>query len=102
MSITLHVSLLSGRSVSLDAGLDTDESFKQHALRALSVAKGRLVHSCGLVLDGARSIRECGLQNDDALNLQMQPVIMVANRDSPGFMPRAAFAAILGDGSVAT
>ena len=102
MSITLHVSLLSGRGVSLDTGLDVDvENFKQQAQRALSVGKGRLVHVCGSVLDGARTIREFGLQNDDVLNLQMQPVKLLANQCN-GFMCPEAFDAILGDASVAT
>ena len=35
------------------------------------MGKGRLVHACGSVLDGAGTIRESGLQHDDALNLQM-------------------------------
>ena len=103
MSITLHVSLLSGRRVSLDTGLDIDvESFKRQAQRALSVGKGRLIDSRGSVLDGAKTIRVCGLQNDDALNLQIRPVMMLANRDSPGFLTDAAFAAVLSDGSLVT
>ena len=66
MSITLHVSLLSGRKVSLHIGLDIDiESFKQQAQRALSVGKGRLVRACGSVLDGTSTIRESGLRNDE-------------------------------------
>ena len=102
MSITLHVSLLSGRRVSLDTGLDVEvEIFKQQAQRALSAGKGRLVRAFGSVLDGARTIRESGLQNDDVLNLQIQPVRLLASQrfyDST----RGAFAAILGDASVAT
>ena len=95
MSITLHVSLLSGRRVSLDVGLDIDvEIFKKQAQRALSVGKGRLLRACGSVLDGARTVRESGLQNDDALNLQMQPVKLLANRRDNVYMRGGAVAAI--------
>ena len=54
------------------------------------------------MLDGARTIRESGLQNDDALNLQMQPVKLLANQRDDGYMRRGAFAAILGGASVTT
>ena len=90
------MSLLSGRGVSLDTGLDVDvEIFKQQAQRALSVGKGRLVRACGSVLDGARTIRESGLQNDDNLNLQMQPVKLLTTQNN-GYLCPGAFAAILG------
>ena len=70
MLITLHVNLLSGRRVSLETVLDINVgTFKTRAQSALSVSRGRLVQSCGSLLDEARTIQECGLQNDDALNL---------------------------------
>ena len=99
MSITLHVSLLSGRTFSAETELDVGvATFRERAQAALSVGKGRLVHSCGLALDGASTLRECGLQNGDVLNLQVLPVTIQASRALDG----AAFAAILGDGSVVT
>ena len=60
------------------------------------------VDQCWIVLDGARTIRESGLQNDDVLNLQMQPVKLLANQSVYGCMRPGAFAAILGDAFVAT
>ena len=97
MSITLHVSLLSGRRVTLETGLDVDvQEFKQRAQSALSVGRGRLLHPGGFALHEARTIRDCGWQTDDVLTLQLQPVMILASRDWNG----AAFAAILGDGSI--
>ena len=60
MAITLHVSLLSGKTVSVQAELDTDvETVKQYAQSALSVQKGnrgRLLASDGTMLDGAKTL----------------------------------------------
>ena len=81
MSITLRVRLLSGRTDSFETSLDIDvENFKQRAQSALSVGRGRLIHPCGSVLNAARTLRECGLRNDDVLNLQVQPVRIQATR----------------------
>ena len=72
MAITLSVSLLSGRTISVETEADVDiENVKQHAQNALSVGRGRLIHSNGSVLYGARTIRDCGLQTGDVLTLQV-------------------------------
>ena len=103
MSITLHVSLLSGQTVSVEAVLDVDvEEFKQRAQRALKVGRCRLVQSCGSVLQGPRTIRECGLQTDDVLTLQVKSVEVLATRTIVPEIESSASAAILGDGSVMT
>ena len=77
MPITLHVSLLSGRTVPIETQLDVDvRDFKRRAQRALSVGEGRLVHSNGSVLDEAMTIQDSELVNGDFLSLQMQPIQM--------------------------
>ena len=74
MSISLHVSLLSGRTVQIETGLDVDVwEFNRRAQRALSVGRGRLVHPGGSVLDEAKTIRDNELCNDDFLSLHIQP-----------------------------
>ena len=98
MSITLFVSLLSGRTVSVETGWDVDvETFKRRAQTALSVGRGMLLHSNGSVLYGARTIRECGLQTGDVLTMHVQPVMIMPARR--GILSQS-FAAVLGDGSV--
>ena len=100
MSITLSVSLLSGRTISVETEADVDiENFKQRAQSALSIGRGILVHSNGPVLYGARTIRESGLQTGDVLTVQVQPVTILAARRR---LFSKAFAAILGDRSVVT
>ena len=97
MPITLHVSLLSGRTVQIETGLDVELGvFNRRAQRALSVGKGRLVHSSGSVLDDSEIIGDCELRNEDVLILQMQPMAICATRGPYA----AAFAVVLGDGSV--
>ena len=99
MSITLHVSLLSGRTVQIETGLDVHVwEFNRRAQRVLSVGKGRLVHSTGLVLDEAKTIGDSDLGNDDILNMQIQPTTIQATRATPA----AAFAVVLGNRSVVT
>ena len=99
MSVLLHVSLLSGKGISIETELDADiEEFRKRAQMALSVGKGRLIDSSGTVLSGARTIDECCLQTGDVLTLQVQPVRMAVTK---GF-ETDTFAAILGDGSVVT
>ena len=103
MSITLHVSLLSGRTALIETKLDVDvETIKQHAQSALKVGHGRLFDSCGRALEGSRSIRECGLQTGDAITLQLRPVAILANQIFDGTFQVGTFVAILGDGSVVT
>ena len=103
MSITLDVSLLSGKSVSVETGLSNDvNTLKGHAQRALGVGNGRLLGPSGLVLDGARTILECGLEAGDGLTLQVQPAVAVMAAASEYVYSDGAYAAILGDGSVVT
>ena len=99
MSITLHVSLLSGRTVPIEIGLDVDVGvFKRWAERALSVGKGRLIHSSGSVLDEGKTIGQSELCNDDILSLHIRPIAIHAAADI--HERTSAFVAVLGDGSV--
>ena len=99
MSIALHVSLLSGRTVQIETGLGVQVwEFNRRAQRVLSVGKGRLVHSTGLVLDEAKTIGDSDLGNEDFLNMQIQPTMIQATRANHA----AAFAVVLGDRSVVT
>ena len=93
--LKMEVSLLSGRSVLLEAGLDdTVETLRSRAQEALEVGRGRLVDSSGGVLDGAATLAECELQSGHALTLHIRSVHILSSY--------AAFAAMLGDGSVVT
>ncbi|OLP76053.1 Aurora kinase [Symbiodinium microadriaticum] len=95
MSITVEVSLLSGKTATVQAGLDeTCKTLTQRAQVALGVGKGRLLDSSGVVLDGCAEIRNSRIQSGDSLSLQVSRV-QVRRAD-------VACAAILGDGSVVT
>ncbi|CAE7445097.1 unnamed protein product [Symbiodinium natans] len=95
--LTLHVSLLSGRTVTLEAKPDhTVESLQVHAQTALNVCRGRLLDCSGDPLDAAATVEEAGLQTGQLLTLQMRPVEICSS------VTGRAFAAILSDGSVAT
>ena len=101
MSITLHVSLLSGRTVPIEIGLDVDiRVFKRRAERAVSVGKGGLIHSSGSVLDVAKTIGDSELHNGDILSLHVLPVAIQAA--GVGATENSAFVVSLGDGSVVT
>ena len=103
MSIKLHVSLLSGRTVLVEIKLDADvETIKQHAQSALEVGHGRFFDSRGSALEGSMIIRDCGLQTGDALMLQLQPVSILPLKGKRAVPECGKFAAILGDGSVVT
>ena len=70
MSITVEVSLLSGKRAAVQASLDeTVEVLTQRAQIALGVGKGRLLDSSGVVLDGCAEIANSQLQNGDSLTL---------------------------------
>ena len=132
MPITLHVSLLSGRTVASETELDVDVAlFRRRAQMALSVGKGSLVHPSGSVLNDSMTLRDCELCSGDLSSLQMQAVTIRATTYTivasiffsiipilPQYMnyPNpysiyfratrasqcAAFAVVLGDGSVLT
>ena len=56
MSLTIEVSLISGRSVSVEVQPDECvHAVQLRAQRALGVRKGRLLNSCGDVLDGEKT-----------------------------------------------
>eukprot|EP00439_Symbiodinium_sp_Y106_P040977 s3574_g5.t1 len=94
-SITIEVSLISGRTVVVETELDaTVESLKQQAQTALGVGRGRLSNAAGEVLDGTSTIKHCGLCCGDLLTLQIG-LVQVASSSK-------AAAAILGDGHVVT
>ncbi|OLP97454.1 Copia protein [Symbiodinium microadriaticum] len=93
MTIVVEVGLASGRTVSLEAGLDDAvELLGLRAQTALAVGRGRLVDSCGCVLDQASTVKAANVKNGDLLMLQISQVRVCAGVH--------AFAAILGDGSV--
>ena len=95
MSTNVEVSLLSGKTATVQAGLDeTVETLSQRAQMALGVGKGRFLDSCGVVLDGCLDTKTSRIQNGDTLTLHVNGVQI----QSTDF----AFAAILGDGSVVT
>ena len=95
MSLTVEVSLISGKTVSLQAHRDESvDSLRVRAQRALRVGKGRLLNSTGLVLDGDDPIKTARLQKAEPLTLHVRRV------DIRG--TARAFAAILGDASIVT
>ena len=95
MSIRIQVTLLSGRTATVDAGADAsvDEVMLQ-AQSILEVGRGRLVTSSGHVLDGSETITKCGLRSGDVITMHVAPT-QVSFSHSAG-------AAVLGDGSVVT
>ena len=95
MSLAVEVGLISGRTIALEAAPDEKlQSVKHRAQNALGVSKGRLLDASGRTLDGLASIKEAGINNGDSLTLQISGIQASGNV--------AAFAAILGDGSVLT
>ena len=95
MSIAVQVGLLSGKTATVEAGLDEDvEVVKRRAQNALGVGRGRLLDSSGSLLDVRMPIKKTRVQNGDSLTLHINRVQAHASR--------AAVAAILGDESVAT
>ena len=88
MPLTIQVSLLSGRTASLEA--EEEErvgSFNNRAQKTLEVGRGRLVDSSGSILNSAATLGESRLQSGDVLTLQMSNIVHTNI---------AAFAAILG------
>ena len=91
----MEVALLSGRKVTVEADQEEQvKALKRRARAALGVGNGRLVDSSGSVLDACSTIEVAKLQNGTSLTLQISR-LQIQSSDG-------AFAAILGDGSVAT
>ncbi|OLQ04575.1 Peptidyl-prolyl cis-trans isomerase [Symbiodinium microadriaticum] len=102
MSLRIDVGLVSGRTVSLEVQADASvASLSQCAQAALGVGKGRLLNSNGQVLDRLATLQEAGLENGAVLTLHVQQVQLAASKKGDAGL-QAAFAAILGDGSVVT
>ncbi|OLQ01444.1 E3 ubiquitin-protein ligase HERC2 [Symbiodinium microadriaticum] len=100
MSISVDVHLMSGKSASLEVEADVSvESFKQRAQSALGVGRGRLLKSSGEELGRAQTTAEAKLMSGDVLTLHVNQVQLKASGQGHIF---AAFAALLGDGSVVT
>ena len=104
MPMSIDVHLLSGKMVSLEVEADESaDSLSQRAQCALAVGKGRLLTSSGDVLDRETTIKRARLQSGDALTLHVKQVQVVASKPANSrSCCGAAFAAILGDGSVRT
>ena len=95
MSIRLDVSLMSGRTVSVEADLDHSvHSLKRLAETALGVGRGQLMDSSGNVLPEQSTLKKAKLQSGDSLSLHLRRVQACSNFN--------AFAAILGNGCVVT
>ena len=93
--LTIEVTLLSGKRVSLEAGADESvESLKKRARKALAIGRATLLDSSGRVLDAASTLEECSLQSGDTLTLQRGSVRVHGHK--------SVLAAILGDGSGVT
>ena len=100
MSIVVDVGFTTGKTVSVEAGLDESVgSLKQRAQTALAVGKGRLLDSSAKLLDEEQTVKEAKLQTRTLLTLQVGRV-QVHGVD--GTLAYGAFSAHLGDGSVAT
>ena len=100
MSILVEVGLISGKTVSVEAGLDESVGWlKRHAQTALAVGKGRLLDSSARLLDEEQTIKEAKLQTGTLLTLQVGTVQVLG---TIGSVSGEAFSAILGDGSVVT
>ena len=95
MSISVEVGLLSGKSVTVEVGLaETVATLNCRAQTALGVGRGRLLDSSGNILDVSAPIQTAKLENGGSLTLHINQIRVQAHS--------AAFAAVLGDGSVVT
>eukprot|EP00439_Symbiodinium_sp_Y106_P073288 s28_g13.t2 len=94
MQACVVVSLISGKTVSLETLGDesVDECVRRE--RALGVGKGQLLDCAGSFLDEGAPLKKASLQEGEPLTLQVRRVDIRGGS--------AAFAAILGDGTVAT
>ena len=76
MSITVEVRLLSGKTATVQAGLEEKvEALKLRSQTALGIGKGRLVDPSGSVLDAAAQINSTGLQDGDSLTLHLSSLV---------------------------
>ena len=100
MSFLVDVGLISGKTVSVEAGLDESVgSLKRRAQTALAaVGKGRLLDS-SRPLNEIQTVKKAKLQNGILLTLQLGLVKVCGTAQSSW---TGALSAILGDGSVAT
>ena len=94
MSVVVDVALMSGKTVSVEVRLDEPvAALKRRAQTALEVGRGRLLNSIGELLDDELTVTAAKLEAGTSLTLQLREVQIQASS--------YAFAAILGDGSVA-
>ena len=80
MSITVEVTLLSGRTIALAA--DADESLttlKRRAETSLGAGMGRLVRSSGSILNTMFTVKRAKFQQGEVLTLQVGKVEIQAN-----------------------
>ena len=103
MPMSVHVHLLSGRSVTLETEPEASiDSLSQKAQSALGVGKGRLLTASGDAL-AEGTVQGAGLQDKDVLTLQVGEVRVKASRNLREILEvKSAWAALLGDGSVMT
>ena len=95
MAITVEVGLLSGRTAAVTADVDEGvETLRLRALSLLGVSKGQLLDSSGGILDGSSRIKRARVQNGDSLTVLISKTEVCSTE--------YAFAAIVGDASVAT
>ena len=96
MSITVEVGLLSGRTATVQVGLDEEVgTLKRRSLAALGVDNGRLLDPSGSILDDRSTIKKARVQNEACLTLLHACRVQVCGS-------RHAFAAIMGDRSIVT
>ena len=94
MSIAVDVGLLSGRAVSVEAGLDESvATLKRRVQTALAVGKGRLFDSSARLLDEQQTPKKAKFEAGTSLTLQVAGKVCVAGN---GF----ALSVILGNASV--
>ena len=95
MSITVEVGLLSGRTATVEAGLDEKVGvLKRRSLAALGVDNGRLLDPSGSFLDDRATLKKARVQNEASLTLYTCRVQVWGSRHS--------FAAMMGDRSIVT
>ena len=100
MSIAVDVSRMSGRTVSVEANLDSFvQALKRTAETALGVFKGQLLDSSGGVLNEQSTFKKLKLQRRASLTLHLRQVEVCGTKILGRGVP-CSFAAALGDGSV--